>query len=215
MSSFTDRIKNIRLNKEHQEDLLEKIKLLVVEFNNGTKELNELINASRILVTVTDLNTHKVTSFIEGVINKALLEMYPNGEYYIRVEKRVQRNNNTIEVFLYDNDNSQGGALDLNEQAGDGISRIIAFLFSLSLIELCGARKFVSLDEVLTGFHSDSLQIVKNIIEIFKEGGFQFVACEYDINDIGVLYEGRKVGNQIKMEELGLAEEVNYVRTMI
>lgn len=214
-TSCTERINLIKLAKEQQETTLNKVRDLVEDFNNGTKELNELINASRILVTVTDINTHRVTTFIESVINKALLEMYPSGEYFIKVEKKVQRNTNTIEVLLYDSDNNQEIPLDLNEQAGDGISRIIAFLFSLSLIELCGTRKFVSLDEVLTGFHSDSLQIVKNIIEIFKEGGFQFIACEYDINDMGVIYEGRKVGNQIKMEELGMASEVAYTRNLI
>lgn len=212
---FSERVLSVSNERQQQQKMISKIRELVVEFNKGTKELNELINASRILVTVTDINTKKVTSFIESVINKALMEMYPSGEYYIQVKQKIKRNNNSIEVFLYDNDNQKGEALDLNEQAGDGISRIIAFLFSLSLIELCGYRKFVSLDEVLTGFHSDSLQIVKNIIEIFKDGGFQFIACEYDINDMGVLYEGRKVGNQVKMEELGFASEVNYVRTMI
>lgn len=212
---FSERVLSVSNERQQQQKMISKIRELVVEFNKGTKELNELINASRILVTVTDINTKKVTSFIESVINKALMEMYPSGEYYIQVQQQIKRNNNSIEVFLYDNDNQKGEALDLNEQAGDGISRIIAFLFSLSLIELCGYRKFVSLDEVLTGFHSDSLQIVKNIIEIFKDGGFQFIACEYDINDMGVLYEGRKVGNQVKMEELGFASEVNYVRTMI
>ena len=212
---FSERVLSVSNERQQQQKMISKIRELVVEFNKGTKELNELINASRILVTVTDINTKKVTSFIESVINKALMEMYPSGEYYIQVQQKIKRNNNSIEVFLYDNDNQKGEALDLNEQAGDGISRIIAFLFSLSLIELCGYRKFVSLDEVLTGFHSDSLQIVKNIIEIFKDGGFQFIACEYDINDMGVLYEGRKVGNQVKMEELGFASEVNYVRTMI
>ena len=214
-TSFSERVLSVSNERQQQQKMISKIRELVVEFNKGTKELNELINASRILVTVTDINTKKVTSFIESVINKALMEMYPSGEYYIQVQQKIKRNNNSIEVFLYDNDNQKGEALDLNEQAGDGISRIIAFLFSLSLIELCGYRKFVSLDEVLTGFHSDSLQIVKNIIEIFKDGGFQFIACEYDINDMGVLYEGRKVGNQVKMEELGFASEVNYVRTMI
>ena len=212
---FSERVLSVSNERQQQQKMISKIRELVVEFNKGTKELNELINASRILVTVTDINTKKVTSFIESVINKALMEMYPSGEYYIQVQQKIKRNNNSIEVFLYDNDNQKGEALDLNEQAGDGISRIIAFLFSLSLIELCGYRKFVSLDEVLTGFHSDSLQIVKNIIEIFNDGGFQFIACEYDINDMGVLYEGRKVGNQVKMEELGFASEVNYVRTMI
>ena len=212
---FSERVLSVSNERQQQQKMISKIRELVVEFNKGTKELNELINASRILVTVTDINTKKVTSFIESVINKALMEMYPSGEYYIQVQQKIKRNKNSIEVFLYDNDNQKGEALDLNEQAGDGISRIIAFLFSLSLIELCGYRKFVSLDEVLTGFHSDSLQIVKNIIEIFKDGGFQFIACEYDINDMGVLYEGRKVGNQVKMEELGFASEVNYVRTMI
>lgn len=217
MSEFTSSINELDQVYQQRQKLISYSTKLVKQYTEGLVDLNHLVEASQLLVTVTDIHTKKVTSFIEGVINKALAEMYKSGQYYIKVEKDTYRGSANIEVNLYDSLNvyAKDVPLNLNDQAGDGISRIIAFMFSLSLIELCGGRKFVAVDEVLTGFHSDSLQIVRNVIEIFSKGGFQFIASEYDINNMGVIYKSEKINGGTKMVKLGLAKDVNYERTLI
>lgn len=214
MSEFTDRINQIKYKYEEKQRIKQKLEDLLEKYQSTYIDFDLNIETQRILATVADENTSRVVNFIQNVINKALLQMYPTGEYYIEVKKSMHGGTNPkMDVVLY---NNKGIALDLEDQAGDGIARIVSLLFSLSVIELNGSRKFIAADEVLNGFHEDSLVIVKSILDLFAKGGFQFVLSEYDILDMGTIYEA-KMNNQEDTSELtrlGDAREINYTRNL-
>lgn len=212
MSSLTTRVQSIRHAFDTKEKTKDKLIDLQKRYQEGYISFDIIIETQRILSTVADENTTRVVNFIESIINKALLQMYPKGDYYIEVKKSLRGGTNPqMEVILY---TSEGKSLDLEDQAGDGISRIVSLLFSLCVIELQGVRKFVAVDEVLNGFHEDSLVIVKSILQMFVKGGFQFIMSEYDILDMGTIYEAHKHKHYSELKRLGLAQEVNYSRNL-
>lgn len=210
MSVYTEQVNDIKRRYANKVETRAKIEDLMNDYKDAYTLLDIVVEAQRILATVADQNTTRVVNFIEGVINKALLEMYPNGDYRIEVVKSMYGGNKPqMDVTLYSADGKQE---DLDDQAGDGVARIISLIFSLAVIELQGTRKFVAVDEVLNGFHEDSLVIVKRILDMFQRGGFQFVMSEYDINDMGVIYKCEKHTHHNDIELLGKASEVNYTR---
>lgn len=216
MTQYTERINQLKAQHVQSQKLLANINDMLLTYGTRYSDLQTLIEAQRVLVTVAEENTSKVINFIETIINKALLDMYPDGTYYISVDKTIRRGTSAaIDVTLYDTSSSNRVELDLNDQAGDGIARIISILFSLSVIELSGVRKFVAIDEVLNGFHADSLVIVKNILKLFADGGFQFIMSEYDINDMGTIYEAQRTGKDYsELLRLGYAADADYQRNI-
>lgn len=212
MSTLTARVQGIRHNYDAKVKTKDKLQELLEQYQKGYMNFDIIIETQRILSTVADENTTRVVNFIENIINKALLQMYPAGDYYIEVKKSLRGGvNPQMDVVLYTSD---GKSLDLEDQAGDGISRIVSLLFSLCVIELQGVRKFVAVDEVLNGFHEDSLVIVKSILTMFVRGGFQFIMSEYDILDMGTIYEAQKHKTYSELIRLGDAQEVNYTRNL-
>lgn len=216
MTEFSNRINVLAAQHKQTQNLVEQLNEMLLEYGSKYSQLQVLGEAQRVLVTVAEENTSKVINFIESIINKALLDMYPDGTYHISVDKTIRRQSNAaIDVTLFDTSSGKPVELDLNDQAGDGIARIISILFSLSVVELSGVRKFVAIDEVLNGFHADSLVIIKNILKLFAKGGFQFIMSEYDINDMGTIYEAQRTGKAYsELSRLGTAEEVNYQRNI-
>jgi len=69
----------------------------------------------------------------------------------------------------------------MKHQSGNGLQQIIAFIYRLCLIEVRGLRKIVFMDENLSGVHSVAMEDMKTIIELFRDGGFQFFIIEYRI----------------------------------
>lgn len=143
----------------------------------------------QLIATANDKASLEVLLYIQNIINQALKRMFVTGGYEISFRKSVTKGNNPmIHVELHERKaNGEQIKLDFNLQTGDGVSQIVSFLFTLSLIEIRGLRPFIILDETLKGFHPAALPLVKNIISVFAKHGFQFVMVEYDL-DLGKLY---------------------------
>lgn len=194
MSEFSASIQSLKYKAESREELKSIISELEESYRNKYSMYETMLQAQRILATVSDQNTKRVLGYIQGVVNKSLRTMYPNGSYNIRIEKKLYNNQIPhINVTLTEvKDNGDTQQLDFNLQSGDGMAQIVSFLFSLCLMKIREVRPLVGLDEVLKGFHKDALPYIRTIIEIFARGGFQFIMVEYDFNDFGKEYEVKK-----------------------
>jgi predicted ATPase len=125
-------------------------------------------------------------NYITSVINRALTELFPNDTRRIYLEKTLYHNQHPhVNVVL---ETSDGKQRDLATQSGNGLRQVISFLFVLSLIEIRKGRRLLIMDEVLNGLHPEAKKIIKRIMEIFSEEGFQFIMVEYGMDDIGRLY---------------------------
>ncbi|WP_255294058.1 ATP-binding protein [Bacillus toyonensis] len=191
MSEFSKEIANLRYKADNRVELEQIIKTLEGNYRDKYKQYETMLRAQQVLATVSDSNSKRVLGYIQGVINKALRTMFPNDTYNIVVEKKLYNNTiphiNTVLTEVLPN--GQTHQLDFSLQSGDGMGQIVSFLFSLCLMKIREARPLVILDEVLKGFHEEALPIVREIIEIFAKGGFQFIVVEYDLKGLGKEYE--------------------------
>ena len=160
----------------------------------------DLLQAQQLLTTVSDDNTESTLTFITSVINKALAEVFKGDARKIELKKKLYAGNKPhINIELT---NSEGNTIDLAMQSGTGLQQIVSVLFTICLIEIRKGRRFLILDEKLSGLHKSAKRIMSEILHIFTEGGFQFIFVEYSLNDFGKIYNVEKPGMVSKIYDL-------------
>lgn len=156
-----------------------------------------MINAQKILSTVSDENTNQVLNFITGMVNKVLAEIFSTDPVYITMKKKLFAGSKP-HIILEVKDSS-GTLLDTTCQVGTGLNQIISFMYVICLIEVRKGRRLLILDERLNGLHLEAKRFMSHIMQIFVKGGFQFIFVEYSLNNIGKIYNVEKRGNSSKL----------------
>lgn len=156
-----------------------------------------MINAQKILSTLADQNTDRVLKFITGIVNKVLSEIFQNDGYSIRMERKLFAGSRPhVLIEIVDRD---GNILDSSVQCGTGLIQIISFIYVICCIEVRKGRRLMISDEKLNGLHKSAKSLMSHIIQIFTEGGWQFIFVEYALNDLGKLYNVERRGNESKI----------------
>lgn len=177
------------------------------ELKKAQQDYVNLLNAQKLLSTVSDDNTESTLLFVSGVINKALAEIFKGDTRRIYLSRKLYGGSKPhIVVEL---ENGKGERLDMSIQSGTGLRQIVSVLFVICLIEVRKGRRLLILDERLSGLHSEAKRILSEIIKIFSEGGFQFIFVEYSLNTLGKLYNVEKPGNEAKVYALDGVEYSN------
>ena len=186
MSAFTSSIAEIDSKYKQRLYLQGKVDSLAIELGKENRQYAVMLEAQALLSTVSDNNTTVVLDYITGIINKALLELFPYDTRRIYLEKSLHGGQHAhIKIKLV---NSQGKERDLVLQSGTGLRQVISFLFVVSLIEIRKGRRLLIMDELLSGLHPEAKNIIMDIVQIFADEGFQFAMVEYGVDSVGRLY---------------------------
>lgn len=186
MTEYTSKIMQIESDYNQAEKLKQKIDSLCEQLASMNKQYEVMLEAQKLLATVSDENTRAVLDYIMGIINKALSELFPHDSRRIYLEKTLYRGQHAhINIKLT---GSNGNTRDIELQAGTGLRQVISFLFVLSLVEIRKGRRIILADELLSGVHPVAKRLLKDIIQIFAEEGFEFAFVEYGMNDLGKMY---------------------------
>lgn len=186
MSVFTQQIMSMELAYKRKLELEDKVNSMIKQLDEMNNHLIVMLEAQRLLATVSEDNTTAVLDYITGIINKALAELFPYDKPRIFLEKKLHAGQHAH--ILVKLENSKGKVRDLVLQTGTGQRQVISFLFVVSLIEIRKGRRLLIMDELLSGLHPEAKTIVTDIMKIFAEEGFQFVMVEYGVDSLGKLY---------------------------
>lgn len=168
-----------------QQSLLKQTK---EKFLNSAQEHSETITtlsgalkdnkeAMAILNTVKDMNTAQSYAFIEHNLNIALEKVFNGSVRKIRlVEGTYNGKYPELKLELI---TENGVKRSLKTDSGHGMRQVVSLLCTLCLICVSGARRFLVLDEVLTGLSAESKQAVDDILWAFAGIGFQFLIVEH------------------------------------
>lgn len=189
IQQLANSIENLNFDYTTKLNNIELYKNLIQEENDYATRVNNTNEALQILAAANDKASIEVLTYIANVINQALNRMFTTSAYKLSFRQATHGGKTPIIHAELHETKVDGDVilLDFDLQAGNGISQIISFLFTLSVIELTGVRQFIMLDETLKGFNPQALEIVIDIITVFAQHGFQFVMVEYDMN-MGKLY---------------------------
>lgn len=204
---YTDVLASLNRDLKDKEKLEKRIAERKKELQKAQQDYVNLMNAQKLLSTVSDDNTEATLLFVSGVINKALAEIFKGDTRRIFLSKKLY--GGTKPHIVVELENGKGERLDMSIQSGTGLRQIISVLFVICLIEVRKGRRLLILDERLSGLHSEAKRILSEIISIFAEGGFQFIFVEYSLNKLGKLYNVEKPGNEAKVFALDGVEYSN------
>lgn len=186
MSRYSQEIASYTNEYNNAQKLQQKVDSLVKQLEEKNNEYLVMVEAQKLLVSVSDSNTNAVLDYITGIINKTLGELFPHDSRRIHLEKTMYRGQYAqINIKLT---GTEGKTRDLQLQTGTGLRQVISFLFILSTIEIRKGRRILLADELLSGLHPEAKRIVMEILQIFAEDGFQFAFVEYGVNDVGRIY---------------------------
>lgn len=186
MSIYTQKIAYYEQSYRQAQELKKRIEAMQEKLTDMRNQYCVMIEAQQLLATVSDNNTTAVLDYITGIVNKALSEIFPHDSRRIFLEKKMHNNQYAhINIKL---SGTGGKTRDLTLQSGTGLRQVISFLFVLSTIEIRKGRRFMVMDEILSGLHPEAKRIVMDIMQIFAEEGFQFMMVEYGVNNVGRIY---------------------------
>ena len=197
---YSEVLVGLKRDLKDKEKLEKRVSDREKELAKAQQDYINLLNAQKLLSTVSDDNTEATLLFVSGVINKALAEIFKGDTRRIHLSRKLYGGNKPhIVVEL---ENGKGEKLDMSIQSGTGLRQIVSVLFVICLIEVRKGRRLLILDERLSGLHSEAKRILSEIMNIFAEGGFQFIFVEYSLNTLGKLYNVEKPGNEAKVYSL-------------
>lgn len=194
--SYTATIGAVQREISQKRDLEKKLKHLREKLADSQAEYIKLLDAQKLLSTVSDDNTEKTLSFITQMVNKTLEEVFANSVHSYRIElnhKLYAGSKPHIKLKLIDEKGMVYNSLDL--QTGYGILQVISFMYTLCLIEIRKGRRLLIVDERLNGLHKEAKRVISEITKIFSENGFQFIFVEYTLNDLGKIYNVEERGD--------------------
>ena len=183
-------VRNAIANKSRlakKQDKLEK------QLYDAQLEYVDMLDAQKLLATVSDDNTEKTLNFITGMVNKVLAEIFKSDIPRITLTKKLYAGSRPhVNVELID---GSGNTLDMGIQSGVGLTQVVSFMYAICLIEIRKGRRLLIMDERLNGLHKEAKRILAEVIRIFSEGGFQFIFVEYGLNGLGKMYNVEKRGD--------------------
>ena len=186
MSVYSEQIMSLDVAYKRQLELKEIVDRLKKQLEDDNKQYVVMLEAQKLLATVSDSNTKEILDYITGIINKALFELFPYDRQKIYLEKKLHANQYPHIVVRLES--SDGDKRDLEFQTGTGERQVISFLFVVCLIEVRKGRKLLVMDELFSGLHPEAKRIIIDILQIFAENGFQFAMVEYGVNNVGKIY---------------------------
>lgn len=210
-SYYAGTISVLKNSLKKKKDLEFKVKNLNEKLVESQTLYVRMLNAQKLLATVSDNNTAQTLDFITSMVNKVLTEVFPNDIYRIELKKKLFAGNKPhIVLVLHD---GEGNTLEMKIQSGTGLRQIISFMYVICLIEIRKGRRLLILDERLNGLHKSAKVVISEIIKIFVKGGFQFIFVEYSLNDLGKIYNVEKRGKDSKLVSIDgtYTDDIVYV----
>lgn len=188
--NFINEVEQLEINQKaalkSKESLENQLNNLVNKKNIAVENLDIAANAVTILRTISDDAVQQSYEFIQDSLNTALERIFEKTTRKIKLKESTfkgQYPQLEIELTV-----ENGIKRSLKSDSGHGLMQIVSLLCVLSLIVITNSRRFLVIDEVLSGLSGKSRKVVDDILWTFTEIGFQFV-----VNEHGFVPKGSKV----------------------
>jgi hypothetical protein len=188
-----------------KEALEKTINELMIKNKENSEAIDIATHAIEILRQVSDQSVGQAYRFLEQSLNGALARMFKNTTRKIELVESVRGSQYPqLELVLHVGNNKKRS---LKNDSGHGLAQIVSLLSVLSLIVITGSRRFMAIDEVLSGVSVENRKVVNDILWAFTEIGFQFL-----INEHGFVPAG---SNVYHLEMVGDVSGIkqNYIST--
>lgn len=181
LSEFNSRFEAAKVNKmslESTKDML--IKAINEEKAKQNLFIDQLALHEKALAVLNKISEDAIggsLSFIETNLNDVLARIFVDSPRKIKLKEGIERGK--IPVLNIELTAANGVKRSLKADSGHGLRQLVSLLSILCVICITGNRKFLVLDEVMTGMSREMRKAVDDILWCFTEIGFQFVIAEH------------------------------------
>lgn len=152
----------------------------IAEYNKKLMKISEEINvlggALELLQGISDDSIKSSYEFMEESINSALKQIFPDKVRTIKINESPRGTYPQLRMELLV-ENKEKRSLKLC--TGHGVLQVISLLSNMCLITITGKRRFILLDEVVSGMSANTLSVIEEILYAFSEIGFQYLIIEH------------------------------------
>lgn len=191
---LNDLITRCRYDVERKAQIQQRCGVIYQDMVELHQQYEDYLESQRLLSSINEENTVRTLEYITGVINKALAQIFQSDGRRIHLEKSLYRNRYAHVNIKLTTD--RGYSRDLSLQTGQGVKEVISFLFVVCLIAVRGGRRLLLMDELLSGLHLESKQVIAELMRVFCEEGFQFIMIEYGLDNL----DGHSFGEIVNVE---------------
>lgn len=139
-------------------------------------------SAIEILKSISNNSVQTSYNVMQDNINEALRRIFKDRTRQIELREYTRGNYPQLEIALHV---ENGVERSLKYSSGHGIAQVISLLCILSLIVFTGGRRFLVLDEVMSGMSKDTRELFDAVLWDFSTIGFQFLIVEHDYTPKG------------------------------
>lgn len=169
--------------KEESKRFLENsIKEYEAKLDVANKNYQVAFNAIEVLRTLSNNTVLTSYKYIESSINEALKRIFTDRIRQIELRETMRGNYPQLEIALHV---ENGVERSLKYSSGHGIAQVISLLCILSLIVFTNGRRFLVLDEVMSGMSKETRELFDDVLWDFSTIGFQYVIVEHDYTPKG------------------------------
>lgn len=167
---------------ESQKHLEESIKEYETKLSLAGDNYQVAASAIEVLRTLSNNSVQMSYKNMEQSINEALRRIFTDRVRQIELRETMHGNYPQLEIALHV---ENGVERSLKHSSGHGIAQVISVLCILSLIVFTNGRRFLVLDEVMSGMSNETKSLFDSVLWEFSTIGFQYVIVEHDYTPKG------------------------------
>lgn len=187
MDNFLERCSNIRSKYEFKQKRIAE-RDAEVEYYRRVSENYRIRSLSlQFLRLISEDSTRQLRDYLELIINSTLDLIFGSNKYKFQMVYKSKTRK--VNLVLMENLNGSWNSLDIKHQTGDGMGQIIAYIFTIVVTEVTNHRMLFIQDEILSGLHFKSVEMVQRCIKEFVKHGSQFVQVEYTFDKYGTIVD--------------------------
>ena len=178
LQSYMETTKN-----QLESSLEDKNKILEI-INNETKDIKNLEKVQDIFKILDNKLSEANILHVEQLCNNALAAVFNNDkiEYKIKIETIYQRNNNSLQFYLYQHNIIEDTEIKTNiEDNGGGIQSLIGLVLQIYFIIIHNQNHILFIDEGLSAISKDHLDKLKEFLhELCDKLNFKIILIAHD-----------------------------------
>lgn len=166
--------------------------------------------AIEILKNVSNNSVQLSYKVMQDNINEALRRIFKDRTRQIELTESMHGNYPQLELKLHV---ENGVTRSLKYSSGHGIAQVISLLCILSLIVFTGGRRFLILDEVMSGMSKETRELFDSVLWEFSTIGFQYMIVEHDYTPKGayvIHLESKNELSKITKQYVNTVSESEY-----
>lgn len=136
-----------------------------------TNKISLDIKSSAVIQQIFDSVSDSGFRFLEQLIDQALIHVFPDRDFSVKIKTGVRGTEKTVELYLND-----GVSENLLQECSGAVQTVVSTVLRIYYIVKNNLRRFIVLDECFYALHNQQLEYFMSFLQTLeKDLGFTFL----------------------------------------